>query len=69
MQRAEIREKFNLEGSCMSDLARAYCCGCCDLMQQEKEVAERTPLVAAQGVKEAYQAPDGMAYPAPAPGN
>lgn len=64
MQRAEIREKFNLEGSCMSDLARAYCCGCCDLMQQEKEVAERAPLVASQGVKEGYAAPGAMQYPA-----
>ncbi|KAM7210204.1 PLAC8 family domain containing protein [Rhypophila decipiens] len=41
MQRADIREKYHLEGSCLTDIALACCCGLCDLVQQEKEVAHR----------------------------
>lgn len=37
MQSQDIREKHNLEGSCMKDLACSFCCGCCVLVQQEKE--------------------------------
>lgn len=36
-QRSELRKKYNLEGGFLGDLLRACCCGCCDLIQQEKE--------------------------------
>ncbi|KAF2034552.1 PLAC8-domain-containing protein [Setomelanomma holmii] len=34
---SEIREKHNLEGSCVMDLVKSCCCGCCALVQAEKE--------------------------------
>ncbi|KAM7203614.1 PLAC8 family domain containing protein [Naviculisporaceae sp. PSN 640] len=66
MQRADIREKYHLEGSCLTDIALACCCGLCDLVQQEKEVAYRVQNggASAAGVQQQYQAPaGGMAYP------
>lgn len=33
----DIREKYNLEGSCVMDIAKSCCCGCCALIQAEKE--------------------------------
>jgi len=41
MQRADIRRKYNLEGSCLTDIAIACCCALCDLTQQEKETTIR----------------------------
>ena len=67
MQRAEVRAKYNLQGSCLEDLACSICCGCCSLIQQEKEAEHREPLLAQTGIKEQYSAPAGMTYePAPA---
>ncbi|KAH6955773.1 PLAC8 family-domain-containing protein [Ilyonectria robusta] len=62
LQRANIREKYNLQGSCLVDIATACCCGICDLVQQEKETVHRN----AQGgaVSEQYKTNDDMAYPA-----
>jgi len=37
MQMQDIREKYNLEGSCLVDIAKSCCCGCCALIQAEKE--------------------------------
>ena len=63
LQRADIRAKYHLEGSCLTDIATACCCGLCDLVQQEKEVAHRGQT-SAQGEQQQYQAPVwGMAYP------
>ena len=42
MARADIRERFNLEGDPLTDCLSAYCCPCCGLMQAEKEVEART---------------------------
>lgn len=39
LQRQDIRHKYNLQGSCLGDIARACCCALCDLTQQEKETA------------------------------
>jgi Cys-rich protein (TIGR01571 family) len=60
MQRAEIRSRYNLQGSCLVDIATACCCGLCDLVQQDKEVDTREKGGAA--VTEQYQAPGGMTY-------
>lgn len=64
MQRADLRAKHNLQGSCLIDLATAACCGCCQLAQTDKEAAYRDQLASSQGVQQPYQAPGGMAYPA-----
>lgn len=37
MQRADVRKKFDLQGSCLSDAAINCCCACCSLVQQDKE--------------------------------
>ncbi|KAI1817953.1 PLAC8-domain-containing protein [Poronia punctata] len=39
LQRQDLREKYDLQGNCLVDIATACCCGCCDLAQQEKEAA------------------------------
>ena len=41
MQRAVIRSKFNLQGGCLSDMAWGCCCGCCSIVQMEKEVIDQ----------------------------
>jgi len=64
MQRSDIRSKYNLEGSMLTDCLRACCCGCCDLIQQEKEAAFRE---AEKGtiVHDEYQKPNAeMKYQA-----
>jgi hypothetical protein len=37
LQRANIREKYNLQGNCLVDIATSCCCHCCSLIQQDKE--------------------------------
>lgn len=37
MQRADVRKKYDLQGSCISDAAINCCCACCSLIQQDKE--------------------------------
>jgi len=57
MQRMDIRHKYNLEGSCITDIAAACCCALCDLVQQEKESEAREKGGAAQ-----YSQADSMVY-------
>ncbi|KAI9794478.1 MAG: hypothetical protein M1833_000391 [Piccolia ochrophora] len=67
MKRGELREQYNLDGSGFKDCCGAYCCPCCGLVQEEKEVLFRTqgavqpvPTGAAQG----YQKNEAqMQYP------
>ncbi|KAK4126956.1 PLAC8-domain-containing protein [Parathielavia appendiculata] len=65
MQRADLRTKHNLQGSCLVDIATACCCGCCQLVQNDKEAEYREQLLASQGgvQQQGYQAAGGMAYP------
>lgn len=48
-----IRERFNLEGNCIEDILKACCCGCCALVQAEKET--RALLPEKHVVTEQYQ--------------
>ena len=59
MQRADIRHKYNLQGDFVTDLLTSCCCGCCSLIQQEKEVEIREREL---GEKAAYVKPEGMSY-------
>lgn len=61
MQRADLRTKHNLQGSCLLDIATACCCGCCQLVQADKEAEYRE--LNSQGVQQGYQATGGMTYP------
>lgn len=63
MQRAEFRAKHNLQGSCLVDVALSCCCGCCDIVQMDKEAELRTQGLGKMGVQDGYQATGGMSYP------
>lgn len=39
LQRHDIKTKYNLDGDFATDCLKAWCCGCCDLIQQDKEAA------------------------------
>ncbi|KAH6868990.1 PLAC8 family-domain-containing protein [Thelonectria olida] len=41
MKRGEVRERFGIKGSAMNDCCVSYWCGCCALIQQEREVKAR----------------------------
>jgi Cys-rich protein (TIGR01571 family) len=41
LQRDRIRDKYQLEGSIASDCAKAFCCSCCVLIQDDREVNHR----------------------------
>jgi PLAC8 family len=66
LQRSEVRAKYNLAGSGLGDCARAYCCACCEIIQEDKELALRaksSPQAAG------YQKPEGGMTYTPQPGN
>ncbi len=63
MQRAAMREKYNLQGDCVTDILASCFCALCSLTQAEKEASYREPLLAQGAVKEQYQAGSGMVYP------
>ena len=41
MRRGEIRNQNSIKGDSVMDFALSVCCGCCVLIQQEKEVIGR----------------------------
>jgi len=59
MQRMEVRRKYNLQGSCLTDIAVACCCALCDLVQQEKETEVREKEL---GSATQYAGADQMVY-------
>jgi hypothetical protein len=52
INRGDMRAKYGLKGSGCGDCMRAFCCGPCDLSQQDKEAefreAQRKPLLNGQ---------------------
>jgi Cys-rich protein (TIGR01571 family) len=62
MQRADVRRKYDLQGSCVSDILLTCCCGCCSIIQQDNEAAHREKELAGN-VKEQYKSGDQMTYP------
>lgn len=61
-QRADIRKKYHLQGDFVTDLVTACCCGCCSLVQQDKEVEYREGLLAESGNGTGYHANEEMSY-------
>ncbi|KAF2431900.1 PLAC8-domain-containing protein [Tothia fuscella] len=55
MQRIDVRKKYNLQGSFVSDLLLNCCCGCCTLIQTEKESAFREAEIAKGGAQQYAQ--------------
>jgi hypothetical protein len=62
MQRAEMRKKYQLEGSCLTDLAMTCCCALCSLCQQDQEAAFREEELAKGGAAAQYQNQESMNY-------
>ncbi|KAI1099377.1 PLAC8-domain-containing protein [Jackrogersella minutella] len=65
MKRAEIRERYKIEGSGTSDCCVSYWCPCCALIQQDNEVKGRQRNV--QPVAQGYQSQPAMQMPMPSP--
>ncbi|KAL4883567.1 PLAC8 family-domain-containing protein [Aspergillus karnatakaensis] len=62
MPEGGIQAKHGIEGSFVEDLAGAFCCRCCGLVQEEKEVLRAQGQ--GQGQQgEGYQKTRGMQYP------
>ncbi|TWU72636.1 hypothetical protein ED733_000703 [Metarhizium rileyi] len=62
MQRMNIRDKYNLRGSCLEDILASCCCHCCSLIQQDKEAEHREQQLLASGVQQPYQSNSQMQY-------
>ncbi|KAL5362417.1 PLAC8 family-domain-containing protein [Aspergillus floccosus] len=58
IRRGEMRDRLGIEGSCCGDCCASFWCGCCVIIQDEKEVELRTrPEVTG------YQPTQQMLYP------
>ncbi|KAL6053835.1 hypothetical protein QOT17_017759 [Balamuthia mandrillaris] len=44
--RAAVREKYDIEGSCMVDAAQLLCCCCCSIAQQSRQMYSNHDLPA-----------------------
>ncbi|KAM0365532.1 hypothetical protein ACHAO7_007204 [Fusarium culmorum] len=65
MKRGEIRERFGIKGSGMSDCCVSYWCLCCALIQQDNEVKAR---LSHGPIMQGYQAQkEGMHMPTAQP--
>ncbi|GFF52708.1 PLAC8 family protein [Aspergillus udagawae] len=58
IRRSEMRQKHGIEGSCPGDCCVTFWCGCCALIQEEKEMELRT-----RPELTGYQSTAQMAYP------
>ena len=63
-QRVDIRKKYNLQGDCITDLLKSCCCGCCSLIQQDKEAEFREKELLEKVNGAGYVKPQDMSYPA-----
>lgn len=59
IRRSEMRQQFGIKGNCCGDCCTVFCCGCCAIIQEEKEAELRTRPAS----QAAYQTTPGMAYP------
>ncbi|RDL31174.1 PLAC8 family protein [Venustampulla echinocandica] len=61
LKRGEIRENYHIQGDALTDCLFSAFCGCCSVIQHEKEVLAK---LSQQGVvSQGYQAPAAMAAP------
>ncbi|KAF8856014.1 PLAC8-domain-containing protein [Acephala macrosclerotiorum] len=56
MSRSDLRQKFGIQGGGFGDCCTAFCCTCCSMIQNEKEVIGRT----SGAVNGGYVQPQGM---------
>ncbi|KAI9860855.1 MAG: hypothetical protein M1824_002890 [Vezdaea acicularis] len=57
LKREELRNQYNLEGTTAKDWLLSCCCGCCVLVQENKEVVHRNAIAAGTAPTAGYQAP------------
>ncbi|KAI1616702.1 PLAC8 family-domain-containing protein [Exophiala viscosa] len=62
MNRGQIREKYGIEGGSFGDFCASWCCGCCTLIQEDKESIVRLTGTDPK-TKERYISPGQMSYP------
>ncbi|KAL2826702.1 PLAC8 family-domain-containing protein [Aspergillus cavernicola] len=62
MDEGDVKKKHNVEGSLVEDCLGAFCCRCCGLVQEEKEVV-RMLEAGEQGGRQGYQKTQGMQFP------
>ncbi|KAI9798243.1 MAG: hypothetical protein M1835_002729 [Candelina submexicana] len=65
--RQEIRTRYKIDGSTKGDCLRSYFCGCCELMQEEKEVLLRSHDRGSTAPSNEYKQQEGMVYGAQQP--
>lgn len=64
--RGEIRNRYNIEGSGVKDFLATWCCPCCSLTQEYKELKAHDSMnVAGAAVGYQSQPAGGMTYAAP----
>jgi len=56
LKRQEVRAKYNIRGDTVTDALFSCFCGCCSIIQDEKEVIARQAAAGAGG----YAKPEGM---------
>lgn len=54
-----MRHDYGIDGNACGDCLTSWCCPCCILVQEDKEVEERERL---QGNKQGYISQQGMNY-------
>lgn len=64
VQRQMVREKHNLEGDTITDFLLSWCCGCCTIIQNGKELEHQHTLLSQGATDQQYQTTTGMSYPA-----
>jgi Cys-rich protein (TIGR01571 family) len=57
LNRGQIRQNYAIKGDQVTDCLLSAFCGCCSIIQHEKEVLHKQ---AAGGIQQGYQAPVGM---------
>ncbi|KAF3926006.1 hypothetical protein ABW20_dc0107800 [Dactylellina cionopaga] len=62
VQRGELRHRYNLKGSGCGDCCRHFCCECCALIQEDRELETRKALLVPAN-QVGYQQQGGMTYP------
>ncbi|KAK6532606.1 hypothetical protein TWF281_006788 [Arthrobotrys megalospora] len=66
IQKGEVRERYNIQGDFPIDALKACCCLCCDLIQNDKEVAHQIAQGNIPAVTQEVKPAEGMTYQAPA---
>lgn len=62
VNRMSMREKYGMESNGFGDCMTAFCCPCCELIQEDKEMVVRHTGMDPK-TSQPYVPPQGMTYP------